>query len=50
MVNGPTGKDAADQLESEENAKMFAFVGNAGFADLVLRTTASYVRQCGTPH
>ena len=47
MVNGPQGKAQPDGLELQENTKMFAFVGNAGFADLVLRTTASYIKQCG---
>ena len=41
-VNG-----AAHTIEAQENAKMFAFVGNSQFADLVLRTTASYIKQCG---
>ena len=27
--------------------KMHAFVGNSEYADLVLRTTASYIKQCG---
>jgi len=48
MVNGAQGKANPDALETEENAKMFAFVGNAGFADLVLRTTQSYISQCGS--
>jgi hypothetical protein len=48
MVNGPQGKTTTDPLEREENAKMFAFVGNSGFADLVLRTTQSYISQCGS--
>jgi hypothetical protein len=48
MVNGPQGRTTNDALEIEENSKMFAFVGNSGFADLVLRTTASYVSQCGS--
>jgi hypothetical protein len=47
MTVGPRGKTTSDPIEMQENAKMFAFVGNSGFADLVLRTTASYVRQCG---
>jgi hypothetical protein len=47
MVNGPQGKPNPDALEVQENEKMFAFVGNSAFADLVLRTTASYVKQCG---
>ncbi len=48
MVNGAQGKPSPDALELQENTKMFAFVGNAGFADLVLRTTASYIKQCGS--
>ncbi|HEX8966348.1 MAG TPA: hypothetical protein VF937_00610 [Chloroflexota bacterium] len=48
MVFGPEGKPTSDPIEAQENLKMFAFVGNSQFADLVLRTTASYVKQCGT--
>jgi len=47
MVVGPLGKTSADPIEAQENAKMLAFVGNTHFADLVVRTTASYVKQCG---
>jgi hypothetical protein len=47
MVFGPLGKTTEDPIESQENAKMFAFVGNSPYADLVVRTTASYVQQCG---
>jgi hypothetical protein len=47
MVVGPMGKMTADPIEAQENAKMLAFVGNSQFADLVVRTTASYVKQCG---
>jgi hypothetical protein len=47
MVVGPQGKTTQDAIEIQENTKMFAFVGNAHFADLVVRTTASYVAQCG---
>jgi hypothetical protein len=47
MVVGPFGKTTADTIETQENAKMMAFVGNSQFADLVVRTTASYVKQCG---
>ena len=47
MVFGPLGKTSPDVIESQENNKMFAFVGNSGFADLVVRTTAIYVKQCG---
>ena len=49
MVNGPQGKSTQDPLELQENLKMFSFVGNARFAELVVRTTASYVAQCGSP-
>jgi hypothetical protein len=48
MVNGPQGKKTNDWLEQQENNKMFAFVGHSDFADLVLRTTPSYVKQCGS--
>jgi hypothetical protein len=47
MVNGPLGKTTQDAIELQENAKMFAFVGNSRFADLVVRTTGSYIKQCG---
>jgi hypothetical protein len=47
MVVGPQGKTTSDPIEAQENAKMMAFVGNAYFVDLVVRTTASYVKQCG---
>jgi hypothetical protein len=47
MVNGPLGKKSQDAIEIQENAKMFAFVGNPQFADLVVRTTTSYITQCG---
>ena len=47
MVVGPLGKATTDPIETQENAKMMAFVGNSYFADLVVRTTASYVKQCG---
>jgi hypothetical protein len=50
MVVGPLGKTSEDPIEKKENAKMFAFVGHSHFADLVVRTTASYVRQCGADH
>ena len=49
MVVGPQGKSTSDAIEAQENAKMFSFIGNAKFTDLVLRTTASYVKQCGAP-
>jgi hypothetical protein len=49
MVNGEGGMQPTnDAIEQQENAKMFAFVGNSKFADLVVRTTASYVKQCGS--
>jgi len=47
MVVGPNGKTTQDPIEIQENAKMFAFVGNTRFADLVVRTTGSYIKQCG---
>jgi len=47
MLFGPNGKAGADAIEAQENTKMWAFAGNPHFADLVVRTTASYVRQCG---
>ena len=47
MVNGPQGKVTTDVIEDAENQKMFAFVGNNRFADLVVRTTQSYIKQCG---
>jgi hypothetical protein len=48
MVNGPQGKPTLDAIEDQENQKMFAFVGNNRFADLVVRTTSSYIQQCGS--
>ena len=48
MVNGPQGKKTNDWLEQQENTKMFSFVGHSDFADLVLRTTPSYVKECGS--
>lgn len=48
MVVGAQGKTTTDPIELQENTKMFAFVGNSKFADLVLRTTASYIHQCGS--
>jgi hypothetical protein len=50
MVVGPNGKQTQDSIEQQENTKMFAFVGNAYFADLVVRTTPSYIKQCGLDH
>jgi len=47
MVFGPQGKRAPDPIEARENMKMWAFVGNPTFADLVVRTTPSYVSECG---
>jgi len=47
MVNGPRGTQTSDPIESQQNAKMFAFVGNSRYADVVIRTTPSYVQQCG---
>jgi hypothetical protein len=47
MVVGPRGKATSDPIENQENMKMHAFVGNSEYADLVLRTTASYIKQCG---
>jgi hypothetical protein len=47
MLFGPQGKPAPDPIEARENTKMWAFVGNPHFVDLVLQTTPSYVRQCG---
>ncbi len=47
MVVGPGGKATSDPIENQENLKMHAFVGNSEYADLVLRTTASYIKQCG---
>jgi hypothetical protein len=47
MLFGPQGKPSPDPIEAKENAKMWAFAGNPAFANLVLRTTPSYVRQCG---
>ena len=48
MLFGRQGKADADAIEAQENTKMWAFVGNSHFADLVVRTTGSYVRQCST--
>jgi hypothetical protein len=47
MVFGPMGKAAPDPIEAGENMKMWAFLGNPTFADLVIRTTPSYTRECG---
>jgi hypothetical protein len=47
MLFGRLGKQEPDAIEAQENTKMWAFVGNQHFADLVVRTTGSYVRQCG---
>jgi hypothetical protein len=48
MFVGPRGKTTDDPIETQENTKMFAFVGNSAFAELVLRTTPGYVKQCGS--
>ena len=47
MIFGPEGKPNPDPIEARENVKMWAFVGNAYFTDLVVRTTPSYISQCG---
>jgi hypothetical protein len=47
MLFGPRGKANPDPYEARENTKMRAFVGNAHFADLVVKTTASYIHECG---
>jgi hypothetical protein len=47
MVFGPQGKQLPDPIEARENTRMWAFVGNPHFVDLVLQTTPSYIRQCG---
>ncbi len=47
MLFGTKGKSGADAIEAQENTKMWAFVGNTHFVNLVVRTTASYVQQCG---
>ena len=47
MLFGKQGKPKPDAIEAQENTKMWAFVGNTHFADLVVRTTVSYIRQCG---
>jgi hypothetical protein len=48
MLFGSHGKLDGDEIENQENTKMFAFAGNHRFTDLVVRTTGSYVRQCGS--
>lgn len=48
MLVGPRGKQTQDPIELQENRKMHAFVGDAEYADLVLRTTASYIKECGS--
>jgi hypothetical protein len=50
MLFGPQGKVDPDPIEARENTKMWAFVGNPYFTDLVVRTTPSYIRQCGDAH
>jgi hypothetical protein len=47
MLFGPRGKPGADTIETQENTKAWAFAGNSHFADLVVRTTPSYVKECG---
>ena len=47
MLFGKLGKADPDAIEAQQNTKMWAFVGNTHFADLVVRTTGSYVHQCG---
>jgi hypothetical protein len=47
MIFGRQGKRSADKIEAQQNLKMRSFVGKPGYVDLVLRTTAGYVRQCG---
>jgi hypothetical protein len=47
MVFGPSGKANPDPIEARENTKMRAFLGNAHFTDLVVRTTPSYIHECG---
>jgi hypothetical protein len=47
MVFGPNGKPKPDPIEARENTKMWAFLGNAHFTDLVVRTTPSYIHECG---
>ena len=46
MLFGPRGKDTSDPIEMQDNRKMHAFVGNSEYADLVLSTTASYIKEC----
>jgi len=48
MLFGRQGKQSADSIEAQENTKMWAFVGNSHFADLVVRTTGAYIQQCGS--
>jgi hypothetical protein len=47
MIFGSAGKPNPDPTEAREDVKMWAFVGNAYFTDLVVRTTPSYISQCG---
>ncbi|HET6317974.1 MAG TPA: hypothetical protein VFG86_16085 [Chloroflexota bacterium] len=46
MLFGPEGKVGTDAVEEQENTKMWAFSGNPRFANLVVRTTDTYVQQC----
>jgi hypothetical protein len=48
MLFGREGKQSADYIEAQENTKMWAFAGREHFADLVVRTTGSYVQQCSS--
>jgi hypothetical protein len=47
MFFGKQGKLNPDSIEGQENTKMWAFVGNSHFVDLVVRTTPGYIQQCG---
>jgi hypothetical protein len=47
MVFGPNGKPNPDPIEARENTKMWAFLGNARYTDLVVRTSRSYIHECG---
>jgi len=46
MLFGSQGKANADPIEAQENSKMWRSL-DSHFADLVVRTTGTYVRQCG---
>jgi hypothetical protein len=47
MIYGPDGIPNPDPIEARENAKMRSFLGNPHFTDLVVRTTPSYIHECG---